>query len=149
MEGEIRISWRFWFSEHRTLNSVSLLSHVRAFINNLLNNSDRPRFACNMYLNADQFNKRKNEGLDTAKMEVTFLGTCSGGGPTESRNCSSLVLDMLSDYDLWSTIAFHIAPSIINHFKLISGRLCRRHRSPICSTTTCTWSKTSQNQSCY
>ncbi|KAF9533350.1 beta-lactamase-like protein [Crepidotus variabilis] len=35
-----------------------------------------------------------------SNMSVTFLGTSSGGGPTESRNCSSLVCDMASD-SLW------------------------------------------------
>ncbi|KAK7023767.1 ribonuclease Z, partial [Favolaschia claudopus] len=34
-------------------------------------------------------------------MSVTFMGTCSGGGPTESRNCSSLVLELLRDGSLW------------------------------------------------
>ncbi|KAJ7504636.1 beta-lactamase-like protein [Mycena galericulata] len=34
-------------------------------------------------------------------MTVTFLGTCSGGGPNESRNCSSLVVDCLRDGSLW------------------------------------------------
>ncbi|KAF8964654.1 beta-lactamase-like protein [Flammula alnicola] len=34
-------------------------------------------------------------------MSVTFLGTSSGGGPSESRNCSSLVCDMLADQSLW------------------------------------------------
>lgn len=34
---------------------------------------------------------------------VTFLGTTSGGGPTETRNCSSLVVDALGDGSLWST----------------------------------------------
>ena len=34
---------------------------------------------------------------------VTFLGTSSGGGPTKTRNCSSLVVDMLGDGSLWST----------------------------------------------
>ena len=33
---------------------------------------------------------------------VTFLGTSSGGGPTRTRNCSSLVVDMLGDGTLWS-----------------------------------------------
>lgn len=33
---------------------------------------------------------------------VTFLGTSSGGGPTKSRNCSSLVVDMVGDGTLWS-----------------------------------------------
>ncbi|OCH86794.1 hypothetical protein OBBRIDRAFT_717417, partial [Obba rivulosa] len=32
---------------------------------------------------------------------VTFLGTTSGGGPTETRNCSSLVVDALGDGSLW------------------------------------------------
>ncbi|KAF8906066.1 beta-lactamase-like protein, partial [Gymnopilus junonius] len=32
---------------------------------------------------------------------VTFLGTSSGGGPSESRNCSSLVCDILKDGSLW------------------------------------------------
>ena len=35
-------------------------------------------------------------------ISVTFLGTSSGGGPTKSRNCSSLVVDMLGDGTLWS-----------------------------------------------
>ena len=35
-------------------------------------------------------------------MTATFLGTSSGGGPTESRNCSSLVLDIVGDGSLWS-----------------------------------------------
>ncbi|KAI0078567.1 hypothetical protein K474DRAFT_1696943 [Panus rudis PR-1116 ss-1] len=34
-------------------------------------------------------------------MVVTFLGTASGGGPTETRNCSSLVLNALGDGSLW------------------------------------------------
>ncbi|KAN0107445.1 Beta-lactamase-like protein [Russula decolorans] len=34
-------------------------------------------------------------------MTATFLGTSSGGGPTESRNCSSLVLDVVGDGSLW------------------------------------------------
>ncbi|RDB24166.1 Ribonuclease Z [Hypsizygus marmoreus] len=32
---------------------------------------------------------------------VTFLGTSSGGGPSESRNCSSLVCDVVRDGSLW------------------------------------------------
>ncbi|GLB35292.1 putative beta-lactamase superfamily domain containing protein [Lyophyllum shimeji] len=32
---------------------------------------------------------------------VTFLGTSSGGGPSESRNCSSLVCDVVGDGTLW------------------------------------------------
>ncbi|KAM6500755.1 Beta-lactamase-like protein [Amanita muscaria] len=34
-------------------------------------------------------------------MELTFLGTSSGGGPTRARNCSSLVCDLLRDGSLW------------------------------------------------
>ncbi|KAE9406479.1 hypothetical protein BT96DRAFT_934211 [Gymnopus androsaceus JB14] len=34
-------------------------------------------------------------------MSVTFLGTSSGGGPSTSRNCSSLVADLLGDGTLW------------------------------------------------
>ena len=36
-------------------------------------------------------------------MVVTFLGTTSGGGPTETRNCSSLVVDPAGSGYLWST----------------------------------------------
>ncbi|OBZ72797.1 Zinc phosphodiesterase ELAC protein 1 [Grifola frondosa] len=32
---------------------------------------------------------------------VTFLGTTSGGGPSETRNCSSLVIDPVPDGSLW------------------------------------------------
>ena len=44
-------------------------------------------------------------------MTATFLGTSSGGGPTESRNCSSLVLDVVGDGSLWS-IFFHFAQEL-------------------------------------
>lgn len=37
-------------------------------------------------------------------MTATFLGTSSGGGPTESRNCSSLILDVVGDGSLWSIL---------------------------------------------
>jgi ribonuclease Z len=40
--------------------------------------------------------------MSAPTMSVTFLGTSSGGGPSESRNCSSLVCDMLADQSLWS-----------------------------------------------
>ena len=39
-------------------------------------------------------------------MSAGFLGTSSGGGPSESRNCSSLVLDIVGDGSLWSTYLF-------------------------------------------
>jgi hypothetical protein len=45
-------------------------------------------------------------------MTVTFLGTCSGGGPNESRNCSSLVLDCLRDGSLWSAFFSSIHASL-------------------------------------
>jgi len=35
-------------------------------------------------------------------MNVTFLGTSSGGGPTLNRNCSSLVCDFFEGNNLWS-----------------------------------------------
>lgn len=38
----------------------------------------------------------------TRSMSVSFLGTSSGGGPTATRNCSSLVADVLADGSLWS-----------------------------------------------
>ncbi|KAH7889797.1 beta-lactamase-like protein, partial [Phlebopus sp. FC_14] len=34
-------------------------------------------------------------------MHVTFFGTSSGGGPSISRNCSSLVADVVGDGSLW------------------------------------------------
>ncbi|KAL1742795.1 beta-lactamase-like protein, partial [Schizophyllum fasciatum] len=34
-------------------------------------------------------------------MAITFLGTSSGGGPTEHRNCSSLLVDALGSGELW------------------------------------------------
>lgn len=34
-------------------------------------------------------------------VSVTFLGTSSGGGPSETRNCSSLVVDGFGDGTLW------------------------------------------------
>ncbi|KAJ6546437.1 beta-lactamase-like protein [Mycena vulgaris] len=43
-------------------------------------------------------------------MAVTFLGTSSGGGPNESRNCSSLVVDCLRDGSLWSRFLPRVCP---------------------------------------
>ncbi|TFK26392.1 hypothetical protein FA15DRAFT_292579 [Coprinopsis marcescibilis] len=34
-------------------------------------------------------------------MSIMFLGTASGGGPSESRNCSSLACDFMDDLSLW------------------------------------------------
>jgi hypothetical protein len=52
------------------------------------------------YENANYgFVRRTNMAQD---IMVTFLGTSSGGGPTKSRNCSSLVVDMVGDGTLWS-----------------------------------------------
>ncbi|KAG1843572.1 beta-lactamase-like protein [Suillus subalutaceus] len=34
-------------------------------------------------------------------MNISFLGTSSGGGPSISRNCSSLVADVMGDGSLW------------------------------------------------
>ncbi|KAJ6455834.1 beta-lactamase-like protein [Mycena sanguinolenta] len=51
------------------------------------------KFHRSLYLSAAQMARA---------MTVTFLGTCSGGGPNESRNCSSLVLDCkLTSGALW------------------------------------------------
>ncbi|KAK7466922.1 hypothetical protein VKT23_003986 [Stygiomarasmius scandens] len=42
-----------------------------------------------------------SEAQMATAMSVTFLGTSSGGGPSLSRNCSSLVADILGDGSLW------------------------------------------------
>ncbi|KAF9476598.1 hypothetical protein BDN70DRAFT_839047 [Pholiota conissans] len=51
-------------------------------------------------------------------MSVTFLGTSSGGGPSESRNCSSLVCDMLADQTLWSAIVVDCAEGTTRQFAM-------------------------------
>ncbi|KAH9840859.1 beta-lactamase-like protein [Rhodofomes roseus] len=51
-----------------------------------------------MYSHQDQGRRPKTMSHD---ITVTFLGTASGGGPTETRNCSSLVVDALGDQTLW------------------------------------------------
>ncbi|KAL4244735.1 hypothetical protein ABKN59_010203 [Abortiporus biennis] len=43
---------------------------------------------------------RNMQNIGSPDWTVTFLGTCSGGGPIETRNCSSLVLDIEGD-GLW------------------------------------------------
>ncbi|KAF8553415.1 Metallo-hydrolase/oxidoreductase [Imleria badia] len=50
-------------------------------------------------------------------MQITFLGTSSGGGPSPSRNCSSLVANVIGDGSLWmvdcaegTTRQFHMHP---------------------------------------
>ncbi|VDB86059.1 unnamed protein product [Peniophora sp. CBMAI 1063] len=37
-------------------------------------------------------------------MSATFFGTSSGGGPSESRNCSSTVIDIVGEGSLWSAL---------------------------------------------
>lgn len=51
--------------------------------------------------NAD-YGLANGNGAMTHDIMVTFLGTGSGGGPTKTRNCSSLVVDMLGNGSLWS-----------------------------------------------
>lgn|SRR6266702_344232 len=53
-------------------------------------------------------------------MSATFLGTSSGGGPTESRNCSSVVLDVVGDGSLWST---HLSPCAQNAIDRLTSDL--------------------------
>ena len=54
------------------------------------------------FANADYGLANRNPTM-TRDIKVTFLGTGSGGGPTKTRNCSSLVVDVLGDGSLWST----------------------------------------------
>ncbi|EIW53109.1 uncharacterized protein TRAVEDRAFT_175259 [Trametes versicolor FP-101664 SS1] len=49
-------------------------------------------------------------------INLTFLGTTSGGGPSESRNCSSLVVDPLGDGSLWSTYLVDCAEGTVRQF---------------------------------
>lgn len=53
------------------------------------------------------FVERNDNAWMAQDITVTFLGTSSGGGPTKSRNCSSLVLDILGDETLWSACYIH------------------------------------------
>lgn len=70
-----------------------------------------------MYINYDKFNTifRKIsskivlsipvlilDSLDMSYvMSVTFLGTSSGGGPNDTRSCSSLALEIRGNGDIW------------------------------------------------
>ena len=51
----------------------------------------------------------------SSNISLTFLGTTSGGGPTETRNCSSLVLDALGNGSLWSACALPSPPAPPSH----------------------------------
>jgi len=53
------------------------------------------------FANADYGLVNGNAAM-TRDITVTFLGTGSGGGPTKTRNCSSLVVDVLGNGSLWS-----------------------------------------------
>lgn len=68
------------------------------------------------YENADYGFARNTEMAQD--IMVTFLGTSSGGGPTKTRNCSSLLVDMLGDGTLWS------AYYSLNQLKSPPRRLC-------------------------
>jgi hypothetical protein len=54
-------------------------------------------FACHR-----NFGRERGTASMSQWMSAFFLGTSSGGGPSESRNCSSLVLDIVGDGSLWS-----------------------------------------------
>lgn len=65
-------------------------------------------------------------------MSVSFLGTSSGGGPSESRNCSSLVLDINGDGSLWMVDCgegtlrqFALQPSRPNQRTLKASRITK------------------------
>jgi hypothetical protein len=53
------------------------------------------------------FGRERGTASMSQWMSAFFLGTSSGGGPSESRNCSSLVLDIVGDGSLWSTHSPH------------------------------------------
>ena len=53
------------------------------------------------FANADYGLANGNAAM-SRDITVTFLGTGSGGGPTKTRNCSSLVVDVLGNGSLWS-----------------------------------------------
>jgi hypothetical protein len=94
-------------------------------------------------------------------MTVCFLGTNSGGGPTPSRNCSSLVADIVGDGSLWSMFPYvptiHAVLTVRFKWSIVrkvpSGSLCcnqhardtsglmpsRRYLSRTCTVRT-TWS---------
>ena len=83
------------------------------------------------YENANYgFIERNDDAGMVQDITVTFLGTCSGGGPTKSRNCSSLVVDVLGDETLWS--ACYVHPLLILALHLISPAIRMSFtRSPI------------------
>ncbi|KAI0058152.1 hypothetical protein BV25DRAFT_1891647 [Artomyces pyxidatus] len=60
-------------------------------------------------------------------MSVTFLGTSSGGGPSETRNCSSLVLDVVGNGSLWMV---DCAEGTLRQFVLQPSRL-NNQRAPL------------------
>ncbi|KAL5534910.1 hypothetical protein ACEPAF_3000 [Sanghuangporus sanghuang] len=65
-------------------------------------------------------------------MAVTFLGTSSGGGPSDSRSCSSLALDIVGNGDLWlvdcaegTTRQFMLQPERYGPRRLKSSRITK------------------------
>lgn len=72
-------------------------------------------------------------------MTVTFLGTSSGGGPTETRSCSSLVVDVEGRGDktnnLWSTRPFPGIQRPLHVSLPCSGRLRRGYPKTVYSNT--------------
>ena len=67
-----------------------------------LHNLKEKGFSWWLEVEVSQDESRVRVSFSMSLMTVTFLGTASGGGPTESRNCSSLVCDILADESLWS-----------------------------------------------
>ena len=64
-----------------------------------------PASTCPRASNTQNQNPRRHKSSRAAMsrdITVHFIGTTSGGGPTETRNCSSLVVDMFGNGQLWS-----------------------------------------------
>ena len=70
------------------------------------------------------FRHKSTRSKMSNNITLTFLGTTSGGGPTETRNCSSLVVDALGTSSLWS--ASTVPPRLLDH-SAYCGSICYRH----------------------
>ena len=97
--------------------------------------------------------ERKEQEKMSHNMAITFLGTSSGGGPCDTRSCSSVALDLLGNGDLWCKPfePFSVGQCSTDRrlISLVSGGLCRGHTPPVHASAWTLWTSSLEDESHY
>ena len=107
---KISPNWPIWSRSKRQLYLFEL--PYEFYLSALLPSSPTTSFSTTHIPTITDTHYREEEFWNriemTHRMSVTFLGTSSGGGPVDTRSCSSQALDIVGNGNLWCTHSSHL-----------------------------------------